>query len=419
MVSRLLRNPALIYLTAGVLARAGSFLLVPLYTRRLSPAEYSSYATFTTLLPLLTVICTLGLTSSITRSFYSPQPGLRPEQAVGDVARGMLVLSSSLAALASLVVAVALPGGAMLLDASQWYLLLWTAVASAFGAIPEVYLTVAQQALRAATIQVLSFLQTAGLGLLFVVGLGRGGRGAIEALVVSSSLQFLFALWFVWRRLGSSPSPRATAAAELKLSLPYIPHTLSLWAQQVGDRAVLSAQGQADQLGIYYLAVQLSTPLGLVLNAWNNARVPVLGEAFRERGHEATARVLPSQYAQFGGVALATALAMLLATPLLPLLVGPRFAGAIALLPALLAAAVIEALYLPSVNFLMIVGHTRLIPVATGLASALSVGLVFALLPRFGLAGLLAARILGSLARAGLMALVALRHRREPAAKAA
>ncbi|RYE92868.1 MAG: lipopolysaccharide biosynthesis protein [Myxococcales bacterium] len=416
-VDKLLRNTAVIYLAAGVLARVGSFLLVPIYTRRLSPAEYSSYATFTTLLPLLVMLYTLGLSSAITRSFYAPRAGVTPEQAVGDLARGILGLGVLFATLGCGLIALVWPAGAMLLDAHQWYLLLWTGVAVALGSVPDVYLTVSQRAWQAASLQFATFVLTAGLGLLFVVGLGRGGRGAIEALALASGLQGLFALGFIARRLGVA-SPRATLASELKLSLPYIPHTLALWAQQAGDRAVLSAQGRADQLGIYYLAVQLSTPLNLVTSSWNNARVPVLGEAFRQDGLDGAARVLPAQYRQFVAVAGVAAVAMLLGVPFLPWVVGARFAGAASLLPALLLAGVVESLYFPSANYLMIVGHTRLIPVATGLSSALSVGLVLLLLPRYGLTGLLVARVLGACARSLFMGLVVLWYRRPPAASA-
>lgn len=415
---RLFRNSALIYLLSGVLARAGAFLLVPVYTRRMSPEEYSRYATFTSLQPMLLTLFSLGLASSITRSFYSPREGVRPDDAVGDVARGMILVGVVLGVLASTAAMLVLPRGVLLLDASMLHLLIWASVLGNIGQLPEQFLRVAQKPWQASGLRLLTFLITVSLGLLLVLGMGRTGRGAVEALALATALQGLVGLWFIFGRLGSY-SLRTTLPSELRMSFPLIPHAIALTLQQVGDRIALSAQENgATNLGLYYLAIQFNTPLALVVDAWNTAQIPKIGEAFREGGEDGAARLLPSQYLQFGGVALVTALGLVAVSPLLPYLIGERFRGAASLLPPLALASVIEALYLPSVNFLIIVGHTRLIPVATWISAAVSVGLVVLLLPRFSLSGLLMARVISAVVRAGAMGLLVRWYRRPTAMRA-
>ncbi len=59
-LSSLWRSPAAVYLAAVVLSRAGAFLLIPLYTRRLTLEEYGQYALFLTLLAFLSTLIVRG-----------------------------------------------------------------------------------------------------------------------------------------------------------------------------------------------------------------------------------------------------------------------------------------------------------------------------------------------------------------------
>ena len=64
-----LRSNAAIYLGGSVLSRIGAVILIPLYTRRLTPADYGEYAIAVSFLSLLPNLLSLGLTAGLTRVF--------------------------------------------------------------------------------------------------------------------------------------------------------------------------------------------------------------------------------------------------------------------------------------------------------------------------------------------------------------
>src|SRR5690349_19047870 len=87
------RGPLAIYLGASILARVGSFVLIPLYTRKLTEAEYGEYALAQTIVNILPIFLTLGIFIAIPRYFYD---GTKEEShaKAASVARWLLVLTA-------------------------------------------------------------------------------------------------------------------------------------------------------------------------------------------------------------------------------------------------------------------------------------------------------------------------------------
>ena len=67
---RVLSSPAFIYLAGGALARAGAIFLIPLYTRRMSVDQYGGYALVTSLLALLPLFLSCGMTATLSKAYF-------------------------------------------------------------------------------------------------------------------------------------------------------------------------------------------------------------------------------------------------------------------------------------------------------------------------------------------------------------
>lgn len=403
LVRGFLRSNAAIYLGGSVLSRIGSIILIPLYTRRLTPEDYGEYAIAVSFLTVLPHCLSLGLTAGLIRVFFAEKDPVLARARVGSVARGMFAIviatGLALALLTLLFVKAPLVG----VRPRLFPLLVAAAAGNAMAMVPEVYLRAAQRPKHTVALQLTSFLSSASLALVFVIVLGRGVVGLVEAAACSSALMAIIAIVFVRLSLGRATRIVAETWDGLRVSLPLVPNVIAHWAQLTMDRWILTAYGASASLGTYYLAVQILSPITMVLAAWNDAQSARQGELYRAEGAAASYAQLGKTYRSYLAVALVPALGLVAGSPLLPLIIGPKFLGAIAIMPVLGAALVADAFYYPSANYLFFVGRTRLIPVATVVTTVLSTSMSILLLPRYGLPGLVACRFFGAALRAAAM----------------
>jgi O-antigen/teichoic acid export membrane protein len=399
VVSYATSNPML-YLSAAVLGRLGTIILIPLYTKRLTQSEYGGYALAATLLSLLPSLFSLGLGAAITKVFFDAPKGdlAESQRGVGAVARGLISTALALGAVAEVVVVLAVPHGVSLLSQRQLVVVVAGAVCTAIGFIPDLYFRAAQRAKSAITMQLGQLLITATAGILFVGKWHRGLDGAIEAAVSGQLVMALVGMGFALKFRGLDAI--STTRRLLLFSITFVPHLLATWLQDMADRWVLSTYGSGKDLGVYYVACQLLSPIPLVIAAWNNAENPKMGEHFRENGNQALLDMLPRELRRYLAAGIVPAILVLSAMPIVPYFVGDRFRDATSLMPFLALGYVIDAVYYPAGNVVFFAGKPWAIPVVT-VATALSgLALAFALLRAFGVPGLIAARILTSATRA-------------------
>jgi O-antigen/teichoic acid export membrane protein len=410
------RGPAGIYLAASVLGRIGSIVLIPLYTRRLSAEDYGTYGLALTLLNLLPPCLSCGLTSGLTKEFFDASIDTARAR-VGSAAKGMIVVATAFAALLAVVIALALRDGIGPLRQRHLFLIDFAAVGTAASFIPDAYLRAAQRPRSVVALQLGTLASTSAFGVLFVSLLGRGVDGAIEAAVCTATLTGAVGVLFTFLHLGGNDIV-ATTRRLIQFSIAFVPHFIASWAQDVGDRWLLSTFGAGRALGPYYVAGQLLSPVPMVVSSWNSADTPRVGELYRAGGRAAVQGDLRRQYKGYAVAGVLPALGIVLLSPIVAPFIGPNLRGAIPLLPFLAAAYVVDALYYPGANAVFYSGRPRAIPLITVVSAGTGLAFGYVFLQWYGLAGIVAARILTSSLRAGLMGIAARLLRANPIASA-
>ncbi len=400
------RGPAGLYLAASVLGRVGSVVLIPLYTRKLSAESYGTYGLALTLLGLLPLLLSCGLTSGLTKEFYDAPTPEEGRTRVGSAAKGMLVVTTVLALLLALVVVTLLPNGIGLLRQRHLLLIDFAAIGTAASFIPDAYLRAAQRPRPVVALQLGTLLSSAGFGIFYVSVLGRGVDGAIEAAASTSLVTGTIGVLFTFLHLGGDRIAPTTRRL-IGFSIAFVPHFIASWAQDVGDRWLLSTFGGGRSLGPYYVAGQLLSPVPMVVTSWNSTETPRLGELYRSGGVAAVHQDLGRQYRRYAVAGLLPALGIVLLSPLVAPFIGPNLRGAIPLLPFLATAYVVDSLYYPGSNAIFYSGRPRAIPITTVISAASGLLVGYLLLRAYGLTGIVAARIFTSSMRAGLIGLAA------------
>lgn len=381
-----------VYLGATVLARAGAILLIPLYTRRLTTGEYGDYALAQTLIALLSTPLALGLHSAVARFYFEAKDLKKSIERASSVARWLILITVALSAVLQVGVLVAAPAGSQGIH-GRWELscILWAAAGSGIALIPGQYLRGAQRPFAGAGFQIGEFVLNIGAGLLLVLVLNRGLRGAVEAAALASCINGVMAIVFVGIAL-KGPLCRQTLREAIKFSLPFVPHALGNQVQFIADRWVMKLTGNDAALGVYALATQLTTPVSMTTQAWNTASTPQIGEVSRNEGAIGVAAHAYRYQRSYVLVTAAAALAVCVGLPVAAFVIGKNFSQALHVIPVICGILILESLYFANAVLVFYVDKPAVIPKITISAGILNVLLNVVFVPLFGIWGAILAR---------------------------
>jgi O-antigen/teichoic acid export membrane protein len=405
---------ATVYLGATVLARAGAVLLIPLYTRRLSLPEYGDYALAQTMISLLSTPIALSLHQAVGRFYFGHKDVAASEARTGGAARWLVIVTLVNALALQLLIYALRPADATGLF-SRWALscIVWGSAGASIGQVPAQFLKGAQRPFPAAGFQLTEFFLTVGAGLLMVLVLGRGLRGAIEAAAIAGIANGCIATTFILIRLKGRVTLTLLKEA-VRFSLPFIPHAAGNQIQFISDRWVMKATGYEAALGAYSLASQLTAPVSMAVEAWHQASSPQMGETFRAGGIEGMAKRSTAYQRSYLMIALMAGLGLCLALPIAALVVGKSFQRALWLVPFICAIIALESLYHANAVIVFYADKPGSIPKVTIPAGILNVALNAVLVPAMGgIPGALLSRAISMGFRSGGMWWFARQHLKE------
>jgi O-antigen/teichoic acid export membrane protein len=382
---RALSSGMAIYGAGEVAIQALNFLLLPLYVVYLTKADYGILALLAGIEAPAKLFFRWGLDGAFMRYWYDCDDEPSRQRLASTLLLFMLAVNGVL-----LVVALAaapfivdhLMGGATVVTALQ--LVLLNTFAIGFTFVPFHVLRMEN---RAREFTVLAFgrsLATLLLRLLFVVGLGWGVMGIVvtDVLVTVAVLAVLLP-WF--RRLARPVFSRPLLRQSLSFGLPRLPHGLALQAMAVSDRFILGKFRSVEEVGLYSMGVTFGLVPKIALAAFETAWAPF----YYATSRQPDAPKVFALVATYGVAALAimTAVTAAVAADLLAFMTRGYFTAAAPVVGWTAVGVFFYGVYLLTSIGLNITSHTRYYPVATGVAAAVTIGLNFALVPRYGIVG--------------------------------
>jgi O-antigen/teichoic acid export membrane protein len=389
-LKRLARHSA-IYGLGGLVSRILAILLLPLYTRYLTPADYGAVETLIALSAVLVTILRGGIASAFFRFWFdSPDPEHR-----------RVVLRTSfwytiVAATAGLLVGVTLAG-----EISQLFFgtddRIWL-VRAAFVALwaqmnYEQMTAVFRVEERSVAFVLASFANiaiTVGATVLFVVGFEWGATGLVAGNFTGTLCVWAGLLAYRREQLGLQ-FDRALYRQMEKFGLPLVPSALFLWATNFSDRFFLVKLADAGEVGLYSIGVRISSAIVLLLTAFRTAW-PAFAYSIEDDREARRTYGFVLTYLLF--IACWTAIALGLLSPwLVRLLTTPAFYGASRVVAPLAFA---TALYAGYVVIAIGIGRARRTQfnwVVTGAAAIVNVALNLILIPPYGMMGAAVATI--------------------------
>jgi O-antigen/teichoic acid export membrane protein len=384
----------------------GVILSFTLLGRTLGPEGYGGYASLYAVIAPLVTLAASGVTLALL------QHAIRDQEPLAETARScmslLLLLGSGLtvvgAAVASFVVhgVTNLAIGAILLTEFITTPLMFIASATVqAGAnyIGAARIRITFMACRAALIVVL-FLA----GHLSVTTLG------VSQLILSTVLSLLF-LRSVGRRFGFRFVPGRVHGAHLRTNAVYSAAISAFALQNDGDKTVLAANKLVVDTGLYSAAYRV-VQIGMVPVS---GVIDVSHKRFLDQGDGGTGRHLRLAL-RYGGIMAAYGLvfmvAVLVAAPLLPKVLGDDFADSVTMARWLSPLVLLRTLAMFSLNGLMGLGKTALRTIVIAILAGLTMILYVVAVPIWGWEGAAVGTIVGEVALVVVSWYLLVKHQR-------
>jgi O-antigen/teichoic acid export membrane protein len=373
------------YQVADVASKFIAVLLLPVYTRYISPAGYGVVELLANGVILISILVRFGMIESFLRFYFSDEDQRRRD-ALARRTVGFLLLTTTVASVALALAAAPLSKVVLgYRDPTTFRIAvlgLW-----AFTNLELAYamLRVEERLRTYAVASLTNVALTVASSLVLVVVLGKGARGLLLGNYGASTL-VLLGLWWTMRDrlLPRHPSAEGHSVL-LRFGLPTVPAEVSVYALSIIDRYYLFHHRSPGLAGLYSIAIKLAGAVAFIVRAFQYAWPPL---AYSVRDDAEAARLyglVTTYYLLVSGLVVAGL--ALLGRWVLRLLVAPSFYGAYRALPWV---ALGWALYGLWVVFLVIAGRanvtTRNFPAALA-GLVVNVVLLLVLVPGLGIAG--------------------------------
>jgi O-antigen/teichoic acid export membrane protein len=371
------------YLGGNALSAAIPFLLLPVLTRALTPADYGKVAMFTVVVSILNALTGLNVHGAIGVRFFQR-----------DAAHFARYVAACLAILAVSTLAVAL----LVFVTGRWLekiaeiprmWLLLAVLTSAAQILMVMRLTLWQlrkQAARFAVLQVTQSLLNAGLSLSLVLLAAMAWRGRILGVAVAAICCAVLCLWWM-RREVAGPIDVADARDALSFGVPLIPHSIGGLMIATTDRVLVANLLDIEQAGIYTVALQIGMVLGLLTEAFNRVYAPWLMAALRNPDAGLERRVVRGTYLYFAAVTVVALLLGLSSPLIMRLLAGPNYADAAEPVLYIALGFAFSGMYYMVTNYIFYASRTGRLALITISAGMFNIGATFLLIRSFGLVG--------------------------------
>ena len=378
-----------VYAVGQILSRFASILLLPLYTRFLSPADYGCVAILDLTAGILAILIGSGMASAVVRSHFDSEDE-DARSRVWWTGLTWVVLSATVLVAPLIVARQAISDltlGSSIANGGIFYLLaagtLWMNTVSE---LLETWLRVKKWSGTFVVLSMFRLLLNIGLNVWFLVGLELGIGGLLAGNLIAATANTALMLGLFARSQSVFAFDRAILRTLLCFGSPLIVHALLSLMMHEADRYILRAYATLDQVGVYSLAYKVGQAVNtLCLVPFGAIWGVVLYEIAQQPNAKNTfAEVF--KYYVYGLLVVMLAAAMF-AHPVLPILTPGDFSQAVDLIPVIVLAFVFFAMHSQfSVPVLLARKTTALIPASiAGVIANVVCNLV--LIPRFGAHG--------------------------------
>jgi len=375
-----------IYGISGVLTSSVGFLLLPIYTRYLTPSDYGMLEILDTTVKILSMFLMLGITSGMFRSFFT-------DRRDKDYQKLIVSTTFNFSFIYHLIILICLMPfldhiSKILLSESNYKVVFFALTAMFFANMSDITMRIyrmREEAFKYVVRDISIFIVMVLLNILFVAGLKRGVLGILESRTIAFALLFTISLPVLLIYF----KPRCSLKelkSQLSFGIPFVPMNLASWVLLLSDRYFLKFYCNLREVGIYSLGCKFGIIITILLSqpfflAWGPRMYIIEKE---KNAPQIYSRILT----YFFTVGMFMWLALcLFGKEAVILMATPRFYSAYKVIPLICMASLLGGLQHIFRVGLNLKRKTYFLPLASGTAAVANLILNYLLIPSMGMIG--------------------------------
>lgn len=383
-IPKLLKNSA-VYTFVTLLQRSAAFLLLPLYTAFLTPADYGTVNVVLSVSSFMAVLIMVALNGAATRLHYKNKSSEYRKKVWGTVTTIVLLNSLFFGLIFISLHKYLVDPFIGDIDFFPYALIaLSYTIISPLYILFQSYLQASQNALYYGVNTLINFLLQVALTILFVVYYKMGALGLLCAYGLTALVFFIYVLIAFVPKINIGIDKSVTKFS-LRFSLPLLPHQISLWSAGTIDNLFLNGLKGKSVAGIYGIAQQFGSVVGTMVYSFNQAFVPWFYELLQD-GETGLRKIRKAGLCAVACYCIIAFAISVFAQEVLLLMVSEGFREAYKIIPFVSFAFVFNGIYNLFVNVLLI-DKTEFVFVATLSGMVVNILLNIFLIPIWGYYG--------------------------------
>ncbi len=382
-----------IYTVSIVLSRGISIILVPIYTRVFSPADYGVIDILAVVANLVNLTIALEISQAIAR-FYVEMKTVEEKRVYVSTALWFTVIVNIIFVILAQYYCNNI-GPWVLGDSyneTLFRVAIFSIVASGILYLFQNQLRWQLQSLDYAITSIITLLVSVSLTLALIFGARLGLISVFYGQLVGNAVGAIFSYWFARESYGLIFN-KDSLKNMLAFSTPLVPSSIGVFVAVYIDRIAIKELMTMADVGLYGIAYRISSLVGLLMTGVQSSMTPLVYNQYEEAGTPSEiARIF--RYFLWGAFLFFLGLA-LFARELLVIFTTPKFYGAYIIVPILVPAVMLAGMYVFAPG-LAIAKRTKSIAAISISAAFLNTVLNFTLIPYLGIRGAALATLVGA-----------------------
>jgi len=292
-MNSLVKNTS-IYSLGQILPKAAGFILLPIYTKYLTPSDYGIVNSMAVLQTILAVFFTLCLERSIYRLYWDYETEDEKKDFLGTIVISISILSI-------IVISVLFVFNDYVgliyksIDFNPFYVYaIIISYFSIFSLVPRIYLMIKEKPIVYVTLSLFQFILNAGFILWFIIVKKESAIGYLKANLISILIILPVFLIITIKTINLRFKYSIFKNAFI-FSVPLVPAIITSWILNLSDRVFIERYFSLTDVGIYSLGYTIAGVVLLFTTAFDLSYNP---EFFRlaNSDDQIKAKILISKY---------------------------------------------------------------------------------------------------------------------------
>lgn len=383
-----LSKQTIIYGLGDVVIKAIAFLLIPLYTHRLSTSEYGELSLLQAIEVALPIILSFGFNSAILKVFHDYKDAKDKKQVISSAL--LFIFLTALPVILLLIFnarGIALLIGFSSIDQFTIYLQLifGTVFFNLFRILALAALRAYERGITFSIINIIHFTTLVSLNIINLVFLDKKIDGIVQSSFLTAIIIFIIVSVLVFRKIGFAFS-RKKFKALISFGLPLVPSGLAGWTLTLADLYLLKFLSDTDQVGLYNIGYKFGMIVNMVLvHPFRTAWLPFIFSIQKDKN----ARQIYSTtftYYMLLGVFLCLALSVF-AREIVFIAAAPQYLAGYRAIPLIAISYLFYGIYYTVDVGVLIKSKTGVYAIISWIGASLDILLAWLLIPNYGMVG--------------------------------